>query len=105
MVLYSQNLIAKHVPLQMNRTTGEHRSVVRNCSTSIGQEANFKVETGSEALDALHQFEERRGKAREVGRSLDLKIAFGEMDVLHENLELIRWQMGLERVEVLLASS
>lgn len=34
-------------------------------------------------------------------RALDLKLPFGEMEVLQENLDLIKRQIGLEEVEVL----
>ncbi|CAD6249899.1 unnamed protein product [Miscanthus lutarioriparius] len=47
----------------------------------------------------------KKDAARDVGpRALDLKLPFSEMDVLGENLEPIKRQLGLEHVEVLPAS-
>ncbi|CAN6335467.1 unnamed protein product [Urochloa humidicola] len=47
----------------------------------------------------------KKDEAREVGpQALDLKLPFGEMDVLRKNMELIRRQLGLEQVEVISAS-
>ncbi|KAL6545528.1 hypothetical protein OROGR_009402 [Orobanche gracilis] len=38
-------------------------------------------------------------------QALDLKLPFGEIEVLRENLELIKRQLGLESIEVLSASN
>jgi leucyl-tRNA synthetase len=47
----------------------------------------------------------KKDEARKVGpQALDLKLPFSEMDVLRENLEPIKRQLGLEQVEVLPAS-
>ncbi|CAL5093003.1 unnamed protein product [Urochloa decumbens] len=47
----------------------------------------------------------KKEEVRKVGpQALDLKLPFGEMDVLQKNLELIKRQLGLEQVEVLSAS-
>ncbi|KAM3383972.1 hypothetical protein ACQJBY_008559 [Aegilops geniculata] len=44
----------------------------------------------------------KKDEARNVGpQALNLKLPFGEINVLEENLELIRRQLGLEHVEVL----
>jgi leucyl-tRNA synthetase len=44
----------------------------------------------------------KKDEARTVGpQALNLKLPFGEMDVLEENLELIKRQLGLEHAEVL----
>jgi leucyl-tRNA synthetase len=46
----------------------------------------------------------KKDEARNVGpQALNLKLPFGEINVLEENLELIRRQLGLEHVEVLSA--
>jgi leucyl-tRNA synthetase len=46
----------------------------------------------------------KKDEARTVGpQALNLKLPFGEMDVLEENLELIKRQLGLEHAEVLSA--
>ncbi|KAM3348461.1 hypothetical protein ACQJBY_022002 [Aegilops geniculata] len=46
----------------------------------------------------------KKDEARNVGpQALNLKLPFGELNVLEENLELIRRQLGLEHVEVLSA--
>ncbi|CAO2161754.1 unnamed protein product [Urochloa humidicola] len=72
---------------------------LKNCS--IGQEANFKQV--QKLCMPFIRF--KKDEAREVGpQALDLKLPFGELDVLQENLELIRRQLGLEHVEVLSAS-
>jgi leucyl-tRNA synthetase len=72
---------------------------LKNCS--IGQEANFKQV--QKLCMPFIRF--KKDEAKDVGpQALDLKLPFGEMDVLVENLELIRRQLGLEHVEVLSAS-
>ncbi|KAJ4866888.1 ATP binding [Raphanus sativus] len=38
------------------------------------------------------------------GQALDLKLPFGEMEVLQSNMDLINRQLGLEEVEILSAS-
>lgn len=44
----------------------------------------------------------KKDEAAAVGvQALDLNLPFGEMKVLVENLELIKRQLGLEKVEVL----
>lgn len=35
---------------------------------------------------------------------MDLKLQFGDMEVLDENLELIKRQLGLEKAEILSAA-
>ncbi|KQJ97799.1 hypothetical protein BRADI_3g33360v3 [Brachypodium distachyon] len=46
----------------------------------------------------------KKDDARTMGpQALNLKLPFGEMDVLEENLELIKMQLSLEHVEVLSA--
>ncbi|VAH06366.1 unnamed protein product [Triticum turgidum subsp. durum] len=47
----------------------------------------------------------KKDEARTIGpQALNLKLPFGEMNVLEENLELIKRQLGLEHAEVLSAS-
>jgi leucyl-tRNA synthetase len=47
----------------------------------------------------------KKDEVKEVGpQALDLKLPFGEMDVLRKNLELIKRQLGPDKVEVLSAS-
>ncbi|KAK3161037.1 hypothetical protein QOZ80_1BG0070820 [Eleusine coracana subsp. coracana] len=71
---------------------------LKNCS--IGQEMNLKQV--QKLCMPFIRF--KKDEAREVGtQALDLKLPFSEMDVLRENLELIRRQLGLEHVEVLSA--
>ncbi|CAN6183152.1 unnamed protein product [Urochloa humidicola] len=70
-----------------------------NCP--IGQEMNLKQV--QKLCMPFIRF--KKNEVREVGtQALDLKLPFGEMDVLHKNVELIRRQLGLEQVEVLSAS-
>ncbi|GJN24506.1 hypothetical protein PR202_gb12250 [Eleusine coracana subsp. coracana] len=72
---------------------------LKNCS--IGQETNFKQV--QKLCMPFIRF--KKDEAKEVGpQALNLRLPFGEMDVLEENLELIRRQLGLEHVEVLSAS-
>ncbi|EER92418.1 hypothetical protein BDA96_01G434100 [Sorghum bicolor] len=68
----------------------------------IGQEMNLK-----QVLKLCMPFiKDKKDEAKEVGpQALDLKLPFSEMDVLQENLELIKRQLGLEQVEVLSASN
>ncbi|CAN6198747.1 unnamed protein product [Urochloa humidicola] len=70
-----------------------------NCP--IGQEMNLKQV--QKLCMPFIRF--KKDEVREVGpQALDLKLPFGEMDVLQKNVELIRRQLGLEQVEVLSAS-
>jgi leucyl-tRNA synthetase len=67
----------------------------------IGQEMNLKQ---VQKL-CMPFIKKKKDEALEVGpQALDLKLPFGEMDVLRENMELIKRQLGLEQVEVLSAS-
>jgi leucyl-tRNA synthetase len=64
---------------------------------AIGQEMNLKQVQNCMAFIKL-----KKDEAREVGpQALDLKLPYGEMDVLWVNLELIKRQLGLEQFEVL----
>ncbi|XP_019423387.1 PREDICTED: leucine--tRNA ligase, cytoplasmic-like isoform X2 [Lupinus angustifolius] len=48
----------------------------------------------------------RKDEAIKLGaQALDLKLPFGEIDVLKENLDLIKRQLGLEDVEILSAAN
>ncbi|KAF8694955.1 hypothetical protein HU200_038064 [Digitaria exilis] len=67
----------------------------------IGQEMNLKQV--QKLCMPFIRF--KKDETRVVGpQALDLKLPFGEMDVLQKNLELISRQLGLEQVEVLSAS-
>ena len=69
--------------------------------SEIGQEGNFK-ETQKLCMPFLRF---KKDEAIAVGvQALDLKLPFGEVEVLEENLELIKRQLGLEEVEVLSAA-
>ncbi|CBI31359.3 unnamed protein product, partial [Vitis vinifera] len=69
--------------------------------SEIGQEGNFK-ETQKLCMPFLRF---KKDEAIAVGhQALDLKLPFGEVEVLGENLELIKRQLGLEEVEVLSAA-
>ncbi|CAN6343368.1 unnamed protein product [Urochloa humidicola] len=77
----------------------EITAALMNCP--IGQEMNLKQ---VQKL-CMPFIKSKKDEAREVGpQALDLKLPFGEMDVLQKNLELIKRQLGLEQVEVLSAS-
>ncbi|XP_034675252.1 leucine--tRNA ligase, cytoplasmic-like [Vitis riparia] len=69
--------------------------------SEIGQEGNFK-ETQKLCMSFLRF---KKDEAIAVGvQALDLKLPFGEVEVLEENLELIKRQLGLEEVKVLSAA-
>lgn len=69
--------------------------------SSVGQAADFR-QTQKLCMPFLRF---KKDEAASLGvQALDLKLPFGEMDVLNENLELIRRQIGLEEVQVLRAS-
>jgi len=77
----------------------EITEALMNCP--LGQEMNLKQV--QKLCMPFIRF--KKDDAREVGpQALVLKLAFSEMDVLQENLELIKRQLGLEQVEVLPAS-
>ncbi|KAL7227967.1 hypothetical protein ACSBR1_022776 [Camellia fascicularis] len=66
--------------------------------SAIGQEANFK-QIQKLCMPFLRF---KKDEAIAVGvQALDLKLPFGEKDVLEENSELVKRQLGLERLEIL----
>ncbi|KAK6915892.1 Aminoacyl-tRNA synthetase, class Ia [Dillenia turbinata] len=68
--------------------------------SSVGQSTNFK-QTQKLCMPFLRF---KKDEAVAIGvQALDLKLPFGEIEVLHENLDLIKRQLGLEHVEVLSA--
>ncbi|KAM3364414.1 hypothetical protein ACQJBY_014639 [Aegilops geniculata] len=74
----------------------EINEALRNCF--IDRETNFKQV--QKLCMPFIRF--KKDEARNVGpQALNLKLPFGEINVLEENLELIRRQLGLEHVEVL----
>jgi leucyl-tRNA synthetase len=77
----------------------EIAEALKGCT--VGQEMNLK-----QVQQLCMPFiKKKKDEAREVGpQALDLKLPFSEMDVLRENLEPIKRQLGLEQVEVLPAS-
>jgi leucyl-tRNA synthetase len=76
----------------------EINEALKNCF--IDRETNFKQV--QKLCMPFIRF--KKDEARNVGsQALNLKLPFGEIDVLEENLELIRRQLGLEHVEVLSA--
>ncbi|CAN1235730.1 Leucine--tRNA ligase, cytoplasmic [Linum perenne] len=67
----------------------------------LGQGGNFK-QVQKQYMPFLRF---KKDEAVAIGaQALDLKLPFGEIDVLKENLELIKRQLGLEEVEILSAS-
>lgn len=70
-------------------------------SSPLGQEANFK-----QILKLCMPFMRfKKDEAVSVGvQALDLRLPFGEKDVLEENKALVKRQLGLERVEILWAN-
>lgn len=69
--------------------------------SEVGQDANF-----DQTLKLCMPFLRfKKAEAIAIGvQALDLKLPFGEIDVLQENLDLIKRQLGLEKVEVLSAT-
>ncbi|GMQ02045.1 hypothetical protein CsSME_00048460 [Camellia sinensis var. sinensis] len=66
--------------------------------SAIGQEANFK-QIQKLCMPFLRF---KKDEVIAVGvQALDLKLPFGEKDVLEENSELVKLQLGLERLEIL----
>ncbi|KAK3002424.1 hypothetical protein RJ639_022209 [Escallonia herrerae] len=69
--------------------------------STIGQEGNIK-QTQKLCMPFLRF---KKDEVVAVGvHALDLRLPFGEIEVLEENAELIKRQLGLERVEILSAS-
>ncbi|CAN1180304.1 Leucine--tRNA ligase, cytoplasmic [Linum perenne] len=67
----------------------------------LGQGGNFK-QVQKQYMPFLRF---KKDEAVSIGaQALDLKLPFGEIEVLKENIELIKRQLGLEEVEVLSAS-
>ncbi|CAL9782395.1 unnamed protein product [Musa acuminata subsp. burmannicoides] len=63
----------------------------------IGQDSNFKQ---IQKL-CMPFLKFKKDEALSVGpQALDLKLPFGEIQVLQKNSDLIKWQLGLEHVEV-----
>lgn len=70
-------------------------------NSSIGQAANFK-QTQKLCMPFLRF---KKDEAITLGpQALDLKLPFGEIEVLTENLGYIKRQLGLEEVEILSAT-
>lgn len=69
--------------------------------SSIGQTKDFR-QTQKLCMPFMKM---KKDQAVAIGaQALDLKLPFGEIDILRENLDLIKRQIGLEEVEVLSAS-
>lgn len=67
-------------------------------NSEIGKEGNFK-QLQKLCMPFLRF---KKDEVKSVGvQALDLKLPFGEIEVLTENVELIKRQLGLERLEVL----
>ncbi|BAU00433.1 hypothetical protein LR48_Vigan06g012600 [Vigna angularis] len=69
--------------------------------SSVGQSSNFK-QTQKLCMPFLRF---KKEEAISIGaQALDLRLPFGEIEVLKENLDLIKRQIGLEDVEILSAA-
>ncbi|KAK4758384.1 hypothetical protein SAY87_019685 [Trapa incisa] len=94
--------ILQHKYNQGNRTFAPDSEILEALrQSSIGQSSDFK-KTQKLCLPFL-KFKKDETIALGV-QALDLKLPFGEMEVLQENLDLIKRQIGLEEVEVLSAA-
>ncbi|KAL6497721.1 hypothetical protein OROHE_027046 [Orobanche hederae] len=78
----------------------DHEILAELQNSEIGQAGNFK-QIQKLCMPFL-RFKKDEVKAVGV-QALDLKLPFGELDVLEENVGLIKRQLGLERLEVLSA--
>ncbi|KAL6960297.1 leucine--tRNA ligase [Sarracenia purpurea var. burkii] len=66
--------------------------------SAIGQESNFR-QIQKLCMPFLRF---KKDEVNAVGvQALDLRLPFGEMEVLEENSELVKRQLGLERLEIL----
>ncbi|OAY45047.1 leucine--tRNA ligase, cytoplasmic [Manihot esculenta] len=75
---------------------GEIMEALKN--SSVGQSTTFK-QTQKLCMPFLRF---KKDEAISIGpQALDLRLPFGEIEVLQENLDLIKRQIGLEEVEVL----
>ncbi|KAL7258615.1 hypothetical protein ACSBR1_004686 [Camellia fascicularis] len=76
-----------------------HQEIVKALQESeIGQEANFKQ---IQKL-CMPFLKFKKDEVIDVGvQALDLRLPFGEKAVLEENSELVKRQLGLERLEIL----
>ncbi|XP_042478314.1 leucine--tRNA ligase, cytoplasmic [Macadamia integrifolia] len=71
-------------------------------NSSIGQASDFK-QTQKLCMPFLRF---KKDEVASVGvQALDLKLPFGEIEVLQENIDLIKRQLGLDEVEVFSASN
>ncbi|KAJ9145835.1 hypothetical protein P3X46_028168 [Hevea brasiliensis] len=78
---------------------GEIIEALKN--SSVGQATNFK-QIQKLCMPFLRF---KKDEAIAIGaQALELKLPFGEIEVLKENLDLIKRQIGLEEVEILAAS-
>uniref|UniRef100_A0A2N9H4W9 leucine--tRNA ligase n=1 Tax=Fagus sylvatica TaxID=28930 RepID=A0A2N9H4W9_FAGSY len=78
---------------------GEILEALKN--SSVGQAANFK-QTQKLCMPFMRF---KKDEAVSLGvQALDLRLPFGEIEVLQENLDLIKRQIGLEEVEILSAT-
>ncbi|KAA8545447.1 hypothetical protein F0562_020231 [Nyssa sinensis] len=84
-----------------NRTFAPEKDILDALQKSVvGQAANFK-QTQKLCMPFLRF---KKDEAVALGaQALDLKLPFGEIEVLCENLDLIKRQLGLEQVEILSA--
>ncbi|CAA7062461.1 unnamed protein product [Microthlaspi erraticum] len=58
-----------------------------------------ELQANSEALHAFPEIQEGRGNSSGT-QALNLRLPFGEKEVLESNVELIKRQLGLEEVEI-----
>jgi leucyl-tRNA synthetase len=70
-------------------------------NSSVGQDADFKQT--QQLYRPFLRFKKDEAVALGV-QALDLRLPFGEIEVLQENLDLIKRQLGLDEVEILSAT-
>ncbi|KVH87486.1 Aminoacyl-tRNA synthetase, class 1a, anticodon-binding [Cynara cardunculus var. scolymus] len=86
----------------LNRKFAPDQEILQALQQSaIGQEGNFK-QTQKLCMPFLRF---KKDEVMTLGvQALDLRLPFGEIEVLQENLELVKRQIGLEHVEILSAT-
>ncbi|KAF0915660.1 hypothetical protein E2562_037719 [Oryza meyeriana var. granulata] len=102
---YLQDSIVKFRKLLQKQESGSKKP--KKGTASPPSEENKLLETNFKQVQKLCMpfIKSKKDEARSVGpHALNLKLPFGEMSVLEDNLELIKRQVGLEHAEVLSAS-
>lgn len=95
------NILRNNFNTETNTFAPEHEILEALMNSDVGQSQNFKqIENQCRAF-----LRYKKNEAVKLGaQALDLSLSFGEIDVLLENLDLIKRQLGIESVEILSAT-